>query len=545
MSKPCHGTLLCDTNQNWFFCQGATKDSSKFIPLIDQVTNCQTLLKNANLFRGYAKFKRVYQARTQAQLKTCVLHHVSAHGLTSLIAPSSLKHLSKLNDHDKSIWNAAYDEEYDGFSSLPTWDVLTEDQFKKMSKGMKPLPTMAIATIKYDEHNCPEQAKYHLVVFGNHDPRQWSKEATTAPVMSQLELRILTSLVFNHRVLKNCDIKQAFVQYLLPSNEQYFLHPSVGCPTSTPGTYWKLIRSLYALRHAPCLWFEKLSSHLHSMGLKSSTTFSCLLVSHLIDGAPPIYVGIYLDNIIYFSSSNEVERKFEGLLSKIGDVDFMGQVSHFWGIEFTWKHHSDGNLSVCLTQQSFIETLVDSLGFSQASTSHYTTPYRSGMVIDSIPHQDMSSDDQDKLRLNYQSIAGSLNWLAHTTQPDLSTVVSLLAQHQNNPSCGQLEAAYYAAKYLAGTKTLGIYFTSAKRSTMEAFLHFPLSARLLAMSDANWGPQDASRPTSSTQLPLFVSRSMSAFFIDLFGPLHWVSKRQAVTAISSAEAEIYATSECV
>jgi hypothetical protein len=223
----------------------------------------------------------------------------------------------------------------------------------------------------------------------------------------------------------------------------------------------------------------------------------------------------------------------------------MGQVSHFWGIEFTWKHHSDGNLSVCLTQQSFIETLVDSLGFSQASTSHYTTPYRSGMVIDSIPHQDMSSDDQDKLRLNYQSIVSSLNWLAHTTQPDLSTVVSLLAQHQNNPSYGHLEAAFYAAKYLAGTKTLGIYFTSAKRSTMEAFLHFPLSARLLAMSDANWGPQDASRPTSSTQLPLFVSRSMSAFFIDLFGPLHWVSKRQAVTAISSAEAEIYAMSECV
>jgi hypothetical protein len=35
---------------------------------------------------------------------------------------------------------------------------------------------------------------------------------------------------------------------------------------------------------------------------------------------------------------------------------------------------------------------------------------------------------------------------------------------------------------------------------------------------------------------------MSAFFI---GPLHWVSKRQAVTAISSAEAEIYAMSECV
>jgi hypothetical protein len=38
---------------------------------------------------------------------------------------------------------------------------------------------------------------------------------------------------------------------------------------------------------------------------------------------------------------------------------------------------------------------------------------------------------------------------------------------------------------------------------------------------------------------------MSAFYIDLFGPLHWISKRQSVTACSSAEAEIYATNECV
>jgi hypothetical protein len=116
---------------------------------------------------------------------------------------------------------------------------------------------------------------------------------------------------------------------------------------------------------------------------------------------------------------------------------------------------------------------------------------------------------------------------------------------QQNPSYGHLEAAHYAAKYLAGTKTLGIYFTSTNRHTMEAFLHFPLSPKIHAMSDANWGPQDASRTVSNTPLPLFVSRSMSAFFIDLLGPLHWVSKRQAITAVSSAEAEIYATSECV
>jgi len=65
------------------------------------------------------------------------------------------------------------------------------------------------------------------------------------------------------------------------------------------------------------------------------------------------------------------------------------------------------------------------------------------------------------------------------------------------------------------------------------------------MSDANRGPQDASLSQSTQDLPFFVSRSMSAYYVDLLGPLHWMSKHQKVTAASSAEAEIYATDECV
>ena len=83
---------------------------------------------------------------------------------------------------------------------------------------------MAIATIKYDEHNKPKGAKYHLVVLENLDYHTWSKESTAVPVLSQLKLRILTSLaVHHHRVLKNCDVKQAFVQTKLPEDEVFFL----------------------------------------------------------------------------------------------------------------------------------------------------------------------------------------------------------------------------------------------------------------------------------------------------------------------------------
>jgi len=235
---------------------------------------------------------------------------VTAHGLQQLIAPTSLKNLQKLSASDKTIWQAAYDEEYDGLFSIPTWEVISEDEFKKLHKSVKPLPSMPIASLEYDGNNKPKRAKYRIVVLGNLNYHVWSKESTAAPVLSQLELCLLTSsAIFHKKTLKNCDMKQAFVQSSLHSGEEYYVKPPVGCPCSAPGTYWRLIRSLYGLRCAPKLWFEKLSNHLKNMGLKSLASSPCLFVGTLIPGEPPIYVGIC-------------------------EVDFMGQVSHFLEIEF-------------------------------------------------------------------------------------------------------------------------------------------------------------------------------------------------------------------
>jgi len=90
--------------------------------------------------------------------------------------------------------------------------------------------------------------------------------------------------------------------------------------------------------------------------------------------------------------------------------------------------------------------LLENLGFTSENQSAFTTPYQSGILIDTIPTHSMSSADKDKLRLQYQLLVGCLNWLAHTTRPDLSTVVSLLAQHQSNPSIGHLDAAFLCSQ---------------------------------------------------------------------------------------------------
>jgi hypothetical protein len=129
-------------------------------------------------------------------------------------------------------------------------------------------------------------------------------------------------------------------------------------------------------------------------------------------------------------------------------------------------------LSVTLTQHSFTESLLESLQIDRVRQSLFLTPYRSDCCIDSIPHETMSAEARNSLRLCYQSLVGSLNWLAHTTRPDIATVVSLLAQHQNEPSTGHMDSALYVANYLASTKTLGIYFTSRRQSNLSHFYIF-------------------------------------------------------------------------
>ena len=85
-------------------------------------------------------------------------------------------------------------------------------------------------------------------------------------------------------------------------------------------------------------------------------------------------------------------------------------------------------------------------------------------------------------------------------------------------------------------------------SSIEIFVKFPISTtNWTTMADSNWGHQDQSKPPKDPpKLPLFQTRSVSGFVVmNASGPVAWSSKRQKITARSTAEAEIYTTDEAV
>ena len=47
------------------------------------------------------------------------------------------------------------------------------------------------------------------------------------------------------------------------------------------------------------------------MGFRAIDQDKCVLKCSPIEGEPPIYVGIYVDNFIYYSKSDKVDEWFE------------------------------------------------------------------------------------------------------------------------------------------------------------------------------------------------------------------------------------------
>ena len=315
---------------------------------------------------------------------------------------------------------------------------------------------MAMSTIKFDEAGNPKRAKYRIVVLGNLDQHTWSKSETYAPVLSLIDLRTMSMLAIHHRrILKQDDFKQAFVQATLPPNEQYILKPPHGCPISEPNTYWLLTRTLYGLKRSAKHWYDKATQILADMGLRPTIDAPCIYHGKILPNLPDLYLGLYVDDFVYFSTSPEVETAFETKLKAATNVDFMGQVTHFLGHKFTWKQYNDEQnnpqLQLHLSQQAFAEQLVADAGLSDASHQP-KTPYRSGFPVDSIP-EPITTKDTPNLRDNLRSFVGSLNWLAQGTRPDLSTITAMLARYQNRPHKSHIDAAKYAIKYVPSIAT--------------------------------------------------------------------------------------------
>ena len=165
-----------------------------------------------------------------------------------------------------------------------------------------------------------------------------------------------------------------------------------------------------------------------------------------------IYFGTYVDDCAYFGTDDATEAWFEHELGRRLKIEFMGDLSYYLGVHNVWGYTSDGRLTVHLSQAGHIHKMLDKHDMASPN-SHYPvkTPFRSGLIIDSLPHDGIDPSRKTGLVTHYQSLVGGFNWLSTSTRPDITAVTSLLVGHLQNPSQGHLDSAKHVLLYLKGT----------------------------------------------------------------------------------------------
>ena len=450
------------------------------VPLPDLPSTWQDLCLGGTLIPGHQSSSFLHATRT-TELSAS---HVSAINLKHDCPRSLLSGLHHTHP-DCDIWLASFREEKSGIQSQDTYVTIGLPEYRALrAKGVpKAIPTMCVLSIKKDVMLNPLRAKSRIVVLGNHEDRVWTKPEKYAPVLRPNSMRLIVSLaVKRRRTLKQGDCKNAFCQGILPDDEITIVKPPIGDPNAAKDKYWLLKRTLYGLWRSPRHWYNKITSVLGTIGLKPNASDPCLFTGSLRDPddpaadlpSNPLIIGIYVDDFVYFSENPDVERHFEQLLSRLITVEFMGTVDWFLGTHFQWSS-SSGELSVHLSQTGFAAHLVEANNVHERHITPDATPYRSGLPIDACPESDEPDDCPALIerKKRYQSVVGSIGWLAQSTRPDLSPTHSFLSSYNNRPFKSHWNAALYALHYIHSTIDYGFTFTSAAQVPLQTFMSFP------------------------------------------------------------------------
>jgi hypothetical protein len=268
----------------------------------------------------------------------------------------------------------------------------------------------------------------------------------------------------------------------------------------------------------------------------------------------PLTLGLYVDNFVYFLEDPATKHKFETLFSTLVTVELMGTVAWFLGTHFQWLT-TDDIVSVHLSQTGFAAHLIKDNNLHTHKITPNATPYRSGLPIDAIPKSDEPKNCSAliKWKRKYQSVVGSIGWLAQSTCPDLAPTHSFLLAFCNKPSCGHWNATLYALHYIHSTIDYGFMFTLNFQAPLHTFMSFPPSTNteaytdalppqphqyhcLMTYSDRCWGSQLGNAVCEGIQLPLLKFRSMSgAIVMRSGGPICWKANQQERTSLNSCE----------
>ncbi|KAJ9557105.1 hypothetical protein OSB04_011719 [Centaurea solstitialis] len=398
-----------------------------------------------------------------------------------------------------SDWVTAMQEELNQFEALKVWRLV------KLPESKSVIDTKWIFKNKKDANNIIVRNKARLVAKGYRQQEGIDYDETFAPVARLEAIRMfLAYAAYKDFTVFQMDVKTAFLYGHL-KEEVYVAQPEGFVHKEHPDYVYVLDKALYGLKQAPRAWYEELSKHLLSKGFKKGSVDSTLFL--MKEGEHIVVIQIYVDDIIFGSTSRELCKKFENVMTEEFKMSMMGEINFSLGLQV--RQFSDG---IFINQSKYIFDLLKK--YDMSGCHSIGTPMATGNSIG----PDHEGKDVD-LR-NYRSMVGSLMYLT-ASRPDIMFATCVCARYQAKPKESHLAAVKRIFRYLKGTPYYGIWYPKG------------LGFELQAYTDADYGGCNMDRKSTSGHLQFLGNKLVS-----------WASKKQQCVSTSTAESEYVAAASC-
>jgi len=274
----------------------------------------------------------------------------------------------------------------------------------------------------------------------------------------------------------------------------------------------KLKRSLYGLKQSPRQWNKRFDSFMLAHSFKRSKYDSCVYIKH-VNGSP-IYLLLYVDDMLIAAKSKIEITKLKKLLSSGFDMKDLGSAKKILGMEIS-RDRKSGLLF--LSQQNYIKKVLQR--FNMQNAKAVSTPIAPHFKLSAAQCPSTDAKIEYMSRVPYSSAVGSLMYAMVCSRPDLSYAMSLVSRYMSNPGKEHWRAVQWIFRYLRGTADSCLKFGRTDKG-------------LIGYVDSDYAA-DLDRRRSLTGYVFTVGSCA----------VSWRATLQSVVALSTTEAEYMAICE--
>lgn len=397
---------------------------------------------------------------------------------------------------EKEEWRKAMTEELLSIEKNKTWELVD------LPEGKKAIGLRWVFKKKLNADGSLQKHKARLVAKGYAQQQGIDFEETFSPVARFETVRTVLALAAQLQwPVYQLDVKSAFLNGDL-KEEVFVTQPEGFIRQGYEAKVYRLIKALYGLKQASRAWYTKIDNYFQQNNYRrSDDSEPTLYVKN--EGTDFIIVSVYVDDIIYTSSSKKLLDEFKQHMESKFEMSDLGLLHYFLGIEV--QQSIDG---IFISQRKYAKDLLSRFGMLNSK------PADTPMNFNEKLQQDDGAEMADAKK--FRSLVGGLNYLTHT-RPDIAYSVSLISRFMQQPSRNHFGAAKRVLRYIAGTMEYGIMYSKVP------------DLRLCGFTDSDWASSLDDR------------KSVSASVFTLgSGVITWSSKKQPMTALSSTEAEYVA-----